>query len=258
MDKQTLFGFQLEGIVSYFVDNVAVIKLKSNAISSLSDIISSRKLFSIFKQAAESDEIKVMLIICEKEAIGEDDYSRFMKSIIREDIDENIGDRQKFIHRETQLARYRSINVLNRFLTLTLSFDKITVMAMQGSVSTPFFGLSLANDFRYASEDMTYALTHKKFGLHPSGGIPFLLPRYIGVNKATEILLTKEYVPAQEAFNLGLINKVLPNENFEQHVLNEIKQFSKLDLNQIHMTCRLLHYFDNDIQKYLELEEKFI
>ncbi|MCD4658173.1 MAG: enoyl-CoA hydratase/isomerase family protein, partial [Planctomycetes bacterium] len=208
--------------------------------------------------AEESQDIKAMLIICEKDSVGEDEYSHFMKKIIRKDIDENIGERQKFVDRETQLARYRSINVLNQFLTLTLSLNKITVMAMQGSVATPFLGLSLATDFRFTTEDMKYALTHKKFGLHPSGGIPFLLPRYIGVNKATEILLTKEYISAQEAFELGLINKILPKENFEKHVINEIQQFLMLDLNQIYMTCRLLHYFDNDIQKYLELEEKFI
>ena len=258
MDRQTLFGFQLEGIVSYYVDNIAVIKLKHNSISSLSDIITSRKLLSIFKQAEESEDIKAMLIICEKDAVGEDEYSRFMKNIIRKDIEDNIGERYKFVDRETQLARYRSINVLNRFLTLTLSLNKITVMAMQGSVATPFLGLSLATDFRFASEDMKYALTHKKFGLHPSGAIPLLLPRYIGVSKTTEILLTREYVFAQEAFDLGLLNKILPAENFENHVINEIQQLLKLDLNQIYMTCRLLHYFDNDIQKYLELEEKFI
>jgi len=258
MDRQTLFGFQLEGVVSYFVDNVAVIKLRHNAIQSLADIISSRKLFSIFKQAEESEGIKVFLVLCEKDAVGEEEYSRYIKGIIRKDYNENMGDRHKFIDRETQLARSRGINVINRFITMLLSLNKITVTAMQGSVATPFFGLSLATDFRFANPGMQYALTHKKFGLHPSGALPFLLPRYLGANKTTEILIAKDYVNADEALSLGLLNKILPDDNFEANVLAELKQYTKYDLNQIAMTCKLLHYFDDDIQKYLELEEKYI
>lgn len=65
-------------------------------------------------------------------------------------------------------------------------------------------------DIRVASEDSVFGLAEPKWGLFPGGGSTIRLPRQIPWAKAMEILLTGDSFNAQEAYNMGLINKVVP------------------------------------------------
>lgn len=65
-------------------------------------------------------------------------------------------------------------------------------------------------DIRVASEDSVFGLAEPKWGLFPGGGSTIRLPRQIPWAKAMEMLLTGESIYAQEAYNMGFINKVVP------------------------------------------------
>jgi len=67
--------------------------------------------------------------------------------------------------------------------------------------------LCLACDFRIAAEGATFAEPYVLRGL--SSGV-VLLPRYIGLGRATQMLLTGEPISAQEALQFGMVNKVVP------------------------------------------------
>jgi len=71
--------------------------------------------------------------------------------------------------------------------------------------------IALASDFRIASEDARIAFLFVKVGLSGADmGAAFLLPRIVGLTKATELLFTGDFISAQEAERIGLYNRVVP------------------------------------------------
>lgn len=67
-----------------------------------------------------------------------------------------------------------------------------------------------ALDFAYASDNARFALTEVTLGIMPGAGGTQNLPRAIGERRAKEVILTGQPFTAQQAFEWGLINKVVP------------------------------------------------
>ena len=72
--------------------------------------------------------------------------------------------------------------------------------------------LALASDIRIASENAKLGLTEVTLGIIPGGGGTQRLPRLIGRGKAKEMLFLGLRLTAQEAFDIGLINHVVPGD----------------------------------------------
>lgn len=70
--------------------------------------------------------------------------------------------------------------------------------------------LALACDFIYASENAKFGLPECTLGLMPGYGGTVRLPRRVGVGRAREMTMTGAMISAQDAFAMGLVNKVLP------------------------------------------------
>lgn len=70
--------------------------------------------------------------------------------------------------------------------------------------------LALACDIRIAAENAVFGLPEIKLGVIPGGGGTQRLPRLIGVGRAKELLYTGDSINAQEAYRIGLANKVVP------------------------------------------------
>jgi enoyl-CoA hydratase len=69
--------------------------------------------------------------------------------------------------------------------------------------------LAQACDLRIAAENATFGQPEIKIGMIPGGGGTQRLPRLVGLTKAKELLLTGDYINAQEAHRIGLLNKVV-------------------------------------------------
>ena len=69
---------------------------------------------------------------------------------------------------------------------------------------------ALACDLIVASEQALFGQVFVKVGLMPDGGGTFFLPRLVGYHKAFELMATGEIISAQEAYQLGMVNKVVP------------------------------------------------
>ena len=79
--------------------------------------------------------------------------------------------------------------------------------------------MALACDFIYASENAMFGLPEITLGIIPGFGGTQRLPRLIGMNRAKEMIFTGTMLPAAEAFNIGMVNKVLSPETLMEKTL---------------------------------------
>jgi len=83
--------------------------------------------------------------------------------------------------------------------------------------------VALACDFIYASENAVFGLPEITLGIMPGFGGTQRLPRLIGKNMAKEMIFTGKMIKADEAYRLGLANKVCPPESLMDEVLKTAK-----------------------------------
>lgn len=87
------------------------------------------------------------------------------------------------------------------------------VASLNGVVAGAGAAIALASDFRVAAETARIAFLFVKVGLAGADmGAAFLLPRVVGLGRATELLMTGEFIDATEAHRIGLYNRVAPAE----------------------------------------------
>ena len=78
--------------------------------------------------------------------------------------------------------------------------------------------LALACDFRLAMEKASFVQAFIKIGLIPDSGNLYYLPRIVGQAKALELSMLGEKISAQEANDIGLVTKVIKEEEWEAEV----------------------------------------
>ncbi len=86
------------------------------------------------------------------------------------------------------------------------------VGALNGTVAGAGAVIATACDVRIAAESAKIAYLFTKVGLSGADmGASWLLPRIIGFGRATELLMTGDFIDAQEAYRIGLYNRVVPD-----------------------------------------------
>jgi enoyl-CoA hydratase len=88
---------------------------------------------------------------------------------------------------------------------------KLLIGAINGVAVTGGFELALACDFLIASDRARFADTHARVGVMPGWGLTVLLPQRIGVARAREMSVTGNFIDAQQAYEWGLVNHVVPH-----------------------------------------------
>ncbi|MBE9572877.1 MAG: enoyl-CoA hydratase/isomerase family protein [Proteobacteria bacterium] len=92
---------------------------------------------------------------------------------------------------------------------LFLSIPQPLIAAVHGYVLGSGIEIALCCDIRIASEDAKFGLPEVGLGIIPAAGGTQTLPRTVGKAKALEMLLTNRWIDAEEAAQIGLVNKVV-------------------------------------------------
>jgi enoyl-CoA hydratase/3-hydroxyacyl-CoA dehydrogenase len=87
--------------------------------------------------------------------------------------------------------------------------------------------LALACDVRIASDRSELGLPEINLGMIPGGGGTQRLPRLVGLARAAEMILTGERIRADEAYRIGLLNRVIPKEGFEEGALELLRRLAE-------------------------------
>ncbi|NNM31527.1 MAG: enoyl-CoA hydratase, partial [Gemmatimonadetes bacterium] len=98
------------------------------------------------------------------------------------------------------------------------------VAALNGTVAGAGAVIATACDVRIAAESAKIAYLFTKVGLSGADmGASWLLPRIVGLGKATELLMSGDFISAEEAHRIGLYNRVVPQEE----VVSEATAFAQ-------------------------------
>src|SRR6266545_3213051 len=96
------------------------------------------------------------------------------------------------------------------------ALPKPIIASINGTTAGAGACIALASDIRIAAEEAKIAFVFVKVGLAGTDmGATYLLPRVVGLSKATELLMTGDFIEAAEAEKIGLYNRVVPREQLE-------------------------------------------
>ena len=135
---------------------------------------------------------------------------------------------------------------------------KPVIASLNGTVAGAGAVIALASDLRVAAENARIAFLFTRVGLSGADmGAAWMLPRVIGMAKATEILMTGDFVSAAEAERLGLYNRVVPLEQLGQATRELAEKLAKGPSFGIAMTKEMLNREAHmDILTALEAESQ--
>jgi len=94
------------------------------------------------------------------------------------------------------------------------SVPKPIIAAIHGASVGLGLVVPLYCDFRFAAENARFSAIFSRRGLVAEYGIAWMLPRLVGLGNAIELILTSKTIDAREALRIGLVSRVLPQDNF--------------------------------------------
>lgn len=145
----------------------------------------------------------------------------------------------------------------NPIISKIRKIEKPFLAAVNGVAAGAGANIALACDIVVATEQASFIQAFSKIGLVPDSGGTFFLPRLIGFQKASALMMLGEKVSAEEAERLGMIYKVFPSETFSQEVTNLASILSNMPTKALGMTKRLLNEaMTNSLEDQLDLEGK--
>ena len=137
------------------------------------------------------------------------------------------------------------------------NIEKPVVVAVNGVAAGAGASIALCCDIVVAAQSASFIQAFSKIGLIPDSAGTFFLPRLVGMQKATALMMTAEAVSAKDAVDMGMIYKGFSDENFEDESWKLVSKLAKMPTKGLGLTKRLLNAsFSNNLEQQLELENQ--
>jgi enoyl-CoA hydratase/carnithine racemase len=117
----------------------------------------------------------------------------------------------------------RSYAMYRPFLSV-LDIEVPTIGALNGHTVGGGFGLSLVCDMRVANKEAKFGANFARLGFSSGMAISYILPKLVGIPKATELLFTGRLFSGEEAADMGIVNYALPPEDVLPKALELAKE----------------------------------
>lgn len=145
----------------------------------------------------------------------------------------------------------------NPIITRIRSIDKPVIAAVNGVAAGAGANIALACDVVIASESASFIQAFSKIGLVPDSGGTFFLPRLIGFQKASALMMLGDKVSATEAEHLGMVYKVVDSEEFISTVESIATTLANMPTRALGFTKQLLNAsMIHSLEEQLNMESK--
>ena len=135
------------------------------------------------------------------------------------------------------------------------NIEKPIIAAVNGVAAGAGANIALACDIVVATQHASFIQAFSKIGLVPDGSGTFFLPRLIGFQKASALMMLGDKVSATEALGLGMIYKVFSTDTFEEEVKALADTLAQMPTKALGLTKRLLNQsMTNTLEQQLALE----
>jgi enoyl-CoA hydratase/carnithine racemase len=221
--------------------DLAVFNILEKA-KAISTTVSGKDVFFEAMNAIKAaQDIKGVAFLYSEKYQSDVEYEKFIKETI-----ENI---QKIDQRRYTIT-FKSAII--QFLENIHTFPKPIVGAMDGYIAPTSFAANLAFDLRIATDKTNFILPDLKFGLPPSPPLSFYLVHSLGHQKATDLILTKSEITAQEALDLGLLTQVVSKKNLKDSCIDKLRQLTAISEDALIESRRMLKPSLKKMREYMD------
>jgi 2-(1,2-epoxy-1,2-dihydrophenyl)acetyl-CoA isomerase len=224
----------------YEKDNgVASISLSRPAKLNAFDGTMHDELYRALGDAAEDEEIRCIVLRGEGRGFS---AGADLAQVVREaDGDPDLGE---YLH-----------NTYSRLVKRMVGIEKPIVAALHGPVYGAGVGIALACELRIAAENTKFSVAFIKIGLMPDAGVTFLLPRVVGLGRAMEMSMLGDAVDAEEAYRIGLVNKVVADDLLSEEARKLAEHLAEMPTGALGRIKNSLYAsFETDLETALERE----
>ncbi len=232
-------------------DGIGWIRFNKPEILNAIDPKETQRLVDVLKQASDDPEIKAVIIssIGDAYCVGDDlkvaleEYPKILSGEIHpildivEDITENLQEIPRIIRKSS----------------------KVFISAVRGYAVGAGFEIAIDSDLIVAADNAVFGFPEMNAGMTVTGGASKLLPMIVGLNKARELMLTGEFIDAEEGYRIGLVNKMVPlgeEENAAKAMAQMVMSRAPLAITQ-HKRL-LAQSTEADFETALNLEKQTI
>jgi enoyl-CoA hydratase/carnithine racemase len=143
-----------------------------------------------------------------------------------------------------------------QFMRALSGTSKPVVAAVSGAAIGIGTTLLMHCDLVYAADSAKFSVPFTQLGLCPEFGSSMLLPLVAGHARAAEKLMLGEAFGAQEAYDMGLISKVLPAADVLAHAQAQAAKLAALPASSIRTTKRLMKAGKEQLKAHIDVESK--
>jgi len=135
--------------------------------------------------------------------------------------------------------------------------EKPVVAAINGVAAGAGANIALACDVVIAAESASFIQAFSKIGLIPDSGGTFFLPRLIGFQKASALMMLGDKISAQQAESMNMIYKCIPDNQFVEESWKIAVKLSQMPTKGLGFTKQLLNQtISNDLEAQLQMEDE--
>lgn len=138
------------------------------------------------------------------------------------------------------------------------NIPKPVIAAVNGVAAGAGANIALSCDIVVANSNASFIQAFSKIGLIPDSGGTYTLPRLIGLQRASALMMLGDKISAQEALQMGMLYKVFDNENFIGESISLANTLAAMPTKALaYIKHALNHSYLNSMEEQLDLEDQF-
>lgn len=145
---------------------------------------------------------------------------------------------------EHAASRYERLDVYGwvgrQAMAVYRTLDKPIIAAVNGVAAGAGMSLALACDMRVGSELTRFKTVFIERSLSPDSGMSYFLPRIVGYSRACDLLYTSRFVEADEAYRIGLLDRLVPADRLLEEAVGLAQQIAAWPPVAMQVTRRTL------------------